>query len=107
MVRRASTTAQPSVKLKMVTSMPRTTATPTRTPAAVGRTPADRNPAHPAGAARQKAADRQLSAEVGAADGGQGRIVRGVRPVWVAAVAGAAAEVAGEPKRMQPTVFGG
>jgi hypothetical protein len=53
--------------------------------------------------------DRQPSAGVVAADGDQGRIVRGGRPVWVAAVAGAAAaaEVAGEPKRMQPAVFGG
>lgn len=89
--------------------MPPPTGTHTKTPAVVGRTQADKNPAHRAGAARQKAADRQLSAEVVAVDGDQDRIARGVRPAWVAVVAGVAAEVevAGEPKLMQPPIIGG
>src|SRR5437763_12532194 len=109
MVRQASTTAQPSVKLQTVTSMPRPTVTLTRTPEVAGRTPTDRNPAHRVGAARQKAADRRPLVEVVAVDGGQDRIARGVRPAWVAVVAGVAAEaeVAGEPKLMQPSVIGG
>src|SRR5208282_2691961 len=96
MPHRASTETAPlSARPQMATSMRPRTATPTRTPGAVGRTPmeAPRNPAHQAGEVRTRAAGHRPLAGAAAEGGETSRRVLEVGQAAVEAEAGAATPV--------------